>query len=504
MKSIVLTMALMIVFIGTLGVSTNVHKVEASGTIYIKADGSIDPSTANITSADNVTYTFTDNIYESIVVQRNNITIDGASYKLEGTGSGIGISISSRQYVTVRNVLIKSFDYGIYGGISLNNTISGNSITNNTYGIYLNLLSINNTISGNNVANNTYGVWLSTSSNNNIISGNNVTANNDRGIMLDSSSNNNIISGNNVTNNTLYGIFLILSDYNNISENNVTNNNCGIVLGYLTDGANNNIISGNIVANNGVGIWLDDSLNNNISGNNVTANNFGIVFYDSSNNIISGNNVPANNICGIDLEGSSSNYIYHNNFVDNPQQVYPSDTANVWDNGYPSGGNYWSNYTGVDLDPDGIGDTEHVIDANNTDNYPLMGMFSDFKATSEHHVQTVSNSTISDFQFNGTAVSFNVSGGDGTIGFCRILIPTALMNATYRVFINGTEILPSPEPLPCSNSTHSYLYFTYNHSTQEVIIIPEFPIWTLMIIILIMLTVATAIYKRRLLKTPIP
>jgi len=130
-----------------------------------------------------------------------------------------------------------------------------------------------------------------------------------------------------------------------------------------------------------------------------------------------------------------------------------------------------------------------------------MGMFSDFNATSEHHVQTVCNSSISGFQFNGTAICFNVSGDYGTVGFCRICIPTALMNVTYKVFVNGTEV--SCTLLPCSNSTHSYLYFTYNHSTQEVVIVPEFPTWTLILLLLILLTVATAITKRTLLKTPI-
>jgi len=153
---------------------------------------------------------------------------------------------------------------------------------------------------------------------------------------------------------------------------------------------------------------------------------------------------------------------------------------------------------------DGIGDSSYEIDLINIDHYPLMGIFSDFPVTFEeetHHVTTVCNSTISAFQFNGTAIIFNVSGEDGTIGFCRILIPTALMNVPYKVFVNGTEVPYTL--LPFSNSTHSYLYFTYNHSTQEVMIIPEFPIWTSMLLILILLTVAIAIYKRRLLKTPI-
>jgi len=120
-----------------------------------------------------------------------------------------------------------------------------------------------------------------------------------------------------------------------------------------------------------------------------------------------------------------------------------------------------------------------------------MGMFFDFSVTSEYHVQTVCNSSISDFHFNGTAICFNVTGENGTAGFCRICIPTALMNATYRVFVNGTEV--SCNLLPCSNSTYSYLYFNYTHSTQEVIIIPEFasamvlPLFTISILIVFVL-----------------
>jgi len=78
---------------------------------------------------------------------------------------------------------------------------------------------------------------------------------------------------------------------------------------------------------------------------------------------------------------SSNNSVFHNNFIDNAVQVYSSASTNVWDNGYPSGGNYWSDYNGTDLysgvyqnEPgsDGIGDTPYVIDENNVDNYPLI------------------------------------------------------------------------------------------------------------------------------------
>ena len=82
----------------------------------------------------------------------------------------------------------------------------------------------------------------------------------------------------------------------------------------------------------------------------------------------------------------------------------------------------------------------HNIDGDNQDNYPLMRTFSDFNATSQYHVQTICNSIVSEFQFSGTAISFNVTGESGTTGFCRICIPTALMSGTYKVFVNGAEV----------------------------------------------------------------
>ena len=411
---------------GVLGASFNVHKVEAQlGTIYIKADGSIDPPTANITSLDNVTYTFTADNNASIVVEKNNIIIDGAGYTVQGTGSGTGIDLSDRSNVTLKNVEVTNFTYGIFLNSSSNNHVTGNTASNNWAGIYLSYSSNNNVLTGNTASNNDiHGIYLKSSSNNHVTG--NTASGGYYGIYLYDSSNN-TVSGNNASNNDIYGINLYSST--------------------------NNTVSGNTASSNGdEGIYLDYSSNNTVTGNTVSNNQYGIYLQESNNNAI-----------------------FHNNFMNNTQQVYnysPS-YANFWDDGYPSGGNYWSNYTGVDLDHDGIGDTEHVIDANNKDNYPLMGMFSDFKATSEHHVQTICNSSISDFQYNGTVICFNVTGETDTTGFCRICIPKALMNETYKVFVNGTEV--QCNLLPCSNTTHSYLYFTYNHSTQEVIIIPEFP-----------------------------
>jgi peptide/nickel transport system substrate-binding protein len=140
------------------------------GTIYIRADGSIQPSTAPIFSVDNVTYTLTDNIagnvpdYSSaIVIERDNIVLNGAGYTLQGTGASgsKGIELSGRANVTVQITQIKNFYHGIWLISSSYNTVSGNNITNNGYGIYLGYSS-NNRFYHNNLIDNTQQVCIYT------------------------------------------------------------------------------------------------------------------------------------------------------------------------------------------------------------------------------------------------------------------------------------------------------------------------------------------------------
>ena len=388
---------------------------------------------------------------------------------------------------------------------SVNVTIEGLTLKNNVQGLLL-ANTNNSRITDNNMTNNGWSginLWRSSF---NTFSGNKIT-NNENGDLFLGLSDNNIICENNITNNGYTGIRLWWSFNNIVSENNVANNEeCGISLGGPHDYPFYNSVFGNNVTNNEVGIELDYGSNNGIFTNNVKDNEVGISLIGASNNSIFQNNISNNNHYGVLLDSSrtyvTNNRFYHNNFINNTQQIFykTSSYANFWDNGFE--GNYWSNYTDVDLNRDGIGDIYHVIDTNNTDHYPLMGMFYDFNATFEHNVQAISNSSVSDFEFHGTAIRFNVTGEDGTAGFCRMCIPKALMNETYRVFVNGTEILPSPEPLPCSNSTHSYLYFTYEHSTQEVVIIPEFPSALIFPLFIFFTLVASMLRKKRGMKHP--
>jgi len=114
--------------------------------------------------------------------------------------------------------------------------------------------------------------------------------------------------------------------------------------------------------------------NSSIFGNNVTSNYVGIELNQpSTRNDISMNNITNDNF-GVWLEYSSSNNtIHHNNFINNWTQAHVFGcSSNAWDDGYPSGGNYWSDYTGADVNGDGIGDTPYIIDAENQDRYPLM------------------------------------------------------------------------------------------------------------------------------------
>jgi len=359
------------------------------------------------------------------------------------------VSAVNSSNIVVENLNLTNNYHGILFFHTTNSSILNNNITANSYGMKL-CYSSTNIISENRVVSNVYGVRLDSSSNNNRLYKNTIIDNEELyGILIDSSSNN-IICQNTIKNDKSGLLIWYYSDYNSVYENNISNNAlCGIVVRLYS---NSNILSGNNLINNWCGIRIDD-----ISSNNI---------------------------------------VYHNNFINNTKAFDVSVSAiNIWDDDYPSGGNYWSDYTGADSNNDGIGDNWYEIDSNNIDHYPLMGMFSDFKVTSEHHIQTICNSSISDFQFNGTAICFNVIGENDTAGFCRIYIPTALMNGTYRVFVNGTEV--SCNLLSCSNNTHSYLYFNYTHSTQGVVIIHEFSSFLILPILMFATLPAVIVYKRK-------
>jgi parallel beta-helix repeat protein len=288
-----------LLLLGMLSLAFNIKSVkgEWTGTVYIRADGSIEPSDAPIFTIEKVIYTLTDNITSSangIIVERDNIIIDGVGFALQGTimamEVGKGISISFRNNVTIRNMLIQGFSIGIYINSCSNIQIVENKVEHNCWGIFLKDTPFTHTYHNNNLKNNE-------------------VCKNNYGIKLYNSSCD-VMEGNNISLNRWHGLLLESSSYNRIMRNNVTLNEYGI-----------------------------------------------------------------------ELQRSSNNLIHSNNFISNVVQAKADGFDNIWCEPYPYGGNYWSDYTGVDerrgphqdkLGSDGIGDTPYIIDYNNRDAYPLM------------------------------------------------------------------------------------------------------------------------------------
>jgi len=385
MKRLISRLILLVVFCPVLFSPPRTNIVNASETIYIRADGSVDPSTARISSMDNVTYTFTGDINNSIVVERSNIIIDGNGYTLQGSGLGKGFDLSEINNVTIKNTDISARksgrdpnpNYGIYLYSSSFNTISGNNITDNYYaGIYLDESS-NNTIVGNNITNNYHGIHLQYSPNN-TISGNNVT-NSDfflpfppipikthgielafssgnflrNNVMADSDFNFGVLGGalsdfvndvdisNSVDGKPVYywvsrrdaevpldAGYVALVNCTNVRIENLTlaKNMQGILLAYT----NYTTIVGNNITNNWNGVLLWYSSNyNDLFGNNVTANNgVGISFAMCSNNTASGNNIINTDHFGIYFNESSNNSISGHKITNNHFGIYLQYSSN--------------------------------------------------------------------------------------------------------------------------------------------------------------------------------
>jgi parallel beta-helix repeat protein len=144
---------------------------------------------------------------------------------------------------------------------------------------------------------------------------------------------------------------------------------------------------GNSVSNCIGGVHLENATNCTVTKNYFTQNNQGIRFYSPCTH----NRVFENLVFNNSYEGMielmpgnttlSNNFVFHNNFVNNTQPFIYKTYGTFWDDGYPSGGNYWSMYNGSDSQSgpyqnetgsDGIGDTPYSINAYDVDRFPLM------------------------------------------------------------------------------------------------------------------------------------
>jgi len=432
--------------------------------------------------------------YNEMVFINKSVTLVGEGWAdtiIYGKGYNYAVEISADNS-TLEGFAVKNGMAGICIHVCGNVTIQNNLVTDNEIGIILDFGSFSNKILQNVVTLNTrYGIIITRSSNN-FLRYNNVTANKyNFGVYGDQLSDfihdidaSNIVDGkpiyywineqnktapadagylalinctqitvqNLYLSNNCQGLLLAYTRNSTISNNSLTSNECGFQL-YNSP---HNMAFKNNLTRNSVGVWVIQANNNCIMENDLIANNDAIRLYSSSDNIIIKNDVETNDV-GICFWDSSNNSFYHNNFKNNTQQVYDYSwdypeqcpvSINIWNVDYPSGGNFWSDYDGVDVysgpyqnetGSDGIGDTPYILDENNIDHYPLMNYYTPIHNVAIADVAPSKNVVGQSYSLNINVTVVNQ--GDYTENFNVTLYANTTVIETKQVtLISGTSI----------------------------------------------------------------
>jgi len=352
---------------------------------YTKIQDAID----NASDGD-IIFVYSGVYYENIVINKsiNLIGEDKDTTIIDGDISGDVVNITA-DWVNIEKLLLKNSGWQSNAGVKVfanNCTVADCNIQNNQHGIYI-LFSCNNTITECNFLNNDRSIYFDYYK---II--------NDTHFIY---SHNNTIKDCYISNSS-YGIYFRCSHNNTISNCTILNSSRGIYIHTPNTSlhlSSNNIISNCTILNSYFGIEFSSSSNNMVTGCNLSNNDYagaslshsynniikdcivlnnewyGIKFFYSNGNTIS-RNMISNNYYGIYTTSSGANIIYHNNFINNSKQAYDT-SVNKWDNGYPSGGNYWSDFDepiegAYDNNSDGIVSSPYYIEGgSNVDLYPL-------------------------------------------------------------------------------------------------------------------------------------
>ena len=439
----------------------------------IKGDGSVDPSTAPI-RRDGDIYTLTDNIVGySVIVERDNITLDGGGYTLRGNGFSsddqngfehlnAGVFLLNRHRVTVRNMKISGFHdainmFSYLGGSSIENRFENNLLTDNYYGMYI-LYSQSTVLRKNQMKNNTRNLCIT----------DNIQVNPEPpNLYLNDIDPSNTVDekpviywinkhGETVPPNAGYvalincsditvknldlshngqGILLMSTPNLHITQNRITNTDTGI---FLCKSSNTSVTENNL-ENNGVCIEAHDSPATRIASNSLTRSGAGISLIGASqNSVVYGNSIIKNTGNGMFLSGISNATINHNNVSENNETgitLYVSYNNTVAANTITGNGR-----DGIGLWEEGTGNTisENLV-ANNSrfgflirycSNNSIIGnMISKNSDSAIRFVGEPSNNLIYHNNFiennnNGAQISFSTTFGN---------------SAPHNVWDNGVE-----------------------------------------------------------------
>jgi parallel beta-helix repeat protein len=307
----------------------------------------------------------------------SNKIFDCQGHLIDGDSSGndYGIYLSGKENNTIRNCNISDFLIDVYLSSCSNITLMNNTAYQNPGGLSNSVgfnirNSSNSKIINNSAYSNTqYGFYLSFTSSNNKLSGNDAYDNDVSGFYIAGASNNNNLTNNSASGNP-YGFTIDQSSYNILSDNIGWNNSHGF---YVVDSSGGrNILRNNTARdNNFEGIFVHNSQTNVFSGNIVCNNSrYGFYINSSSYSNIT-DNIVCNNSWGQALitYSNTNMYIYNNVFnASTGQGVVTDDNGtNYWNTtkdcsrtniigGKCVGGNWYSDYSGVDYNNDSIGD----------------------------------------------------------------------------------------------------------------------------------------------------
>ncbi len=329
--------------------SANFFPEQVPSGIQITSSGAVE-GTDLIQRGGNV-YTLTGDIHRTIVVLRDGIVLDGAGYTLQGSGGGAGVFLQERTGITIKNMKISNFEYGIkftwlsYGSPSTprSHKVIGNTITNNTYGIAFYDFSSGNEVSDNYIARNTHGVVSASDT----VFRNNQFRNNDGAVSESSSAVNDIDISNTVNGKPIHywvkqhdravpsdAGWVVLKNCSGITVQGLSlgGNADGVLLCYT----NGSTISGNVIANNLNGITLQWSSNNVISNNRVAGNSEYGIYLDgaSRDNNVSGNRIESNGEDGVSvyaLDSSTCNLVSQNQITKNKGNGISVKGAQEWE-----------------------------------------------------------------------------------------------------------------------------------------------------------------------------
>jgi len=528
-STIVLLLILSFVFISF----PQIDVAEAQAAIYIRADGTVE-GTDKIEKTGNL-YSFTDNIDGTIIVERDDIIIDGAAYTLSAN-SGYGVKLQYRHGVTVRNLVLKDTYRGFDLTYADDNTIVGNTLINSGSAVYfwwswrnnvtgnsiskaeyafdffqspnygcqenvvtgntvqdsffgLNLMESNNTFSDNII--NTSAIGVSLRGSQNLFRNNTINC---TGIAFKVYSFDNDVDASNVVNGKpiIYWIghrneavpsdagYVVLSNCENITVQNL--NASGVSVSSTT----NSLIAGNTLSGGQFGIQMLESSNNTITGNSLVCNEFGLELSDCHYNEIVANNISSNSYYGLLLTSSHHNTLKQNN---------------VANNGFGKGGNgysfphesYSEDFFGVKLlHACNNRFTENNVTENNQWGIRVLG--------DQHDNIIYHNNFIDNGPGDRIQVSMLPAAADAPVAN-----PSTWDNGTSgNYWSDYLTRYPNASEIGNSGVGDTPFYINENnidhYPLMEPYIIPEFPSWIPLLITLVAVVAVTVIYRRKISK----